>query len=64
MSIGLDGDTRQFQRKPRYRRERDYKDVRTKPLRCAICKQPIVGKRWRIDEGVWACTRCNNEKPV
>lgn len=64
MSIGLDGDTRQFQRKPRTHRERDYKDTRVKPLRCAICKQPIIGKRWRIDEDVWSCTRCNNEKPV
>ncbi len=33
--------------------------------RCSICGEKIPGKIWVVDaaKGLWACTRCNSQRP-
>lgn len=46
------------------RLERDYRRVRRgRRLRCAVCGEPVTGKAYRVEEGRYACNRCNNEVP-
>lgn len=61
--IGLEGDKRRFQKLKKGQEgvTHDVPDAPTSPLRCHVCKLIIVGKRWRVDEGKWECTRCSHE---
>jgi formylmethanofuran dehydrogenase subunit E len=63
MKIGEEGDTRKYQR-PRhgdyYVSKNAYESPSSWP-RCAVCKDDIRGKKWRVAEGKYVCTRCHNE---
>lgn len=62
MKIGLPGDKRKFRRGPdAHGVTREISQKKSRWPCCECCGLKIVGKRWHVGEGVWACTRCHNE---
>ena len=61
MSIGQPDDPRKFRRPYKYDVTKDIPPPKTKWDRCQVCKMKITGKKWRVDEDKYVCTRCYNE---
>lgn len=53
--------------KDKLERELEKSSRRQPPERCNICGDKIIGKKFRAGQRgtktLWACNRCNNERP-
>jgi len=59
--IGQPDDPRRFVGKGGAEATKDSVTPKTKGDRCQICKMEITGKRWRVGEDKYVCTRCSHE---